>query len=105
MGGPEILSMRDINRFILDSIGKPDKQILDVPDMIGSAIARLGFLPGAPISWDQWLSLKSDNVVSEGAEDFAALGIVPRPLAAVADRWLVQYLNHGRFANKAASAT
>lgn len=104
LGGPEILSMRDINRFILESIGKPDKQILDVPDMVGSAIARLGFLPGAPISRDQWLSLQSDNVVSEGADGFAELGLAPRPLAAVADRWLVQYRNHGRFANKAASA-
>ncbi len=104
LGGPEQLSMRDINRFILNHIGKPDKQILNVPDMIGSAISRMGFLPGAPISRDQWLSLQSDNVVSEGAEGFAALGLSPRPLAAVADRWLVQYRNHGRYANKAASA-
>lgn len=104
LGGPQTLSMRDINRFILESIGKPDKEILDVPDMIGSAIARMGFLPGAPINRDQWLSLQSDNVVSEGAEGFEAFGIAPRPLAAVADRWLVQYRNHGRFANKAASA-
>ncbi|MGJ8535711.1 MAG: complex I NDUFA9 subunit family protein [Parasphingopyxis sp.] len=104
LGGPEQLSMRAINRFILDHIGRPDKEIVDVPDMVGSAIASMGFLPGAPISRDQWRSLQSDNVVSEGAEGFAAFGITPRPMAAVADRWLVQYRNHGRFANKAASA-
>lgn len=104
LGGPEQLSMRDINRFILDHIGKPDKQTVDVPDIVGGAIARLGFLPGAPISRDQWLSLQSDNVVSDSAEGFAALGVAPRPLAAVADRWLVQYRDHGRYANKAAGA-
>lgn len=104
LGGPEQLSMRAINRFILDAIGKPDKEILDVPDFVGGTIAAMGFLPGAPISRDQWLSLQSDNVVSADAEGFAALGITPRPLAAVADRWLVQYRNHGRFANKAAGA-
>ncbi|MEM8697019.1 MAG: complex I NDUFA9 subunit family protein [Pseudomonadota bacterium] len=102
LGGPQILSMREINRFILDSIGKPDKPIFDVPDAMGSAMARMGFLPGAPISWDQWLSLQSDNVVSDGADGFEALDIQPRPLAAVADNWLVQYRRHGRFANKAA---
>lgn len=101
LGGPEILAMRDINRFILDQIGKPDKAIFDVPDFMGRAMARMGFLPGAPISWDQWLSLQTDNVVDEGAEGFAAFGIKPCPLAAVADRWLVQYRTHGRFANKA----
>lgn len=104
LGGPQTLSMRDINRFILDHIGKSDKQIFEVPDMMGSAIARMGFLPGAPISRDQWLSLQSDNVVSEGADGFEAFGLSPRPMAAVADRWLVQYRNHGRFANKAAGA-
>ncbi|QLC24951.1 complex I NDUFA9 subunit family protein [Parasphingopyxis algicola] len=102
LGGPQILSMREINRFILDSIGKPDKQIFEVPDAMGRAMARMGFLPGAPISWDQWLSLQSNNVVGEDADGFEAFDIAPRPLAAVADKWLVQYRTHGRFANKAA---
>lgn len=102
LGGPQIFSMREINRFVLDHIGRPDKAIVEVPDMIGRAIARMGFLPGAPISWDQWLSLQSDNVASEDAVGFEAFGIAPRPLAAVADQWLVQYRAHGRFANKAA---
>jgi len=102
LGGPQVMSMREINRFILDAIGKPNKPIFEVPGAMGSTMARFGFLPGAPISWDQWLSLQRDNVVSDGAAGFEALGITPRPLAALADKWLVQYKSQGRFASKAA---
>lgn len=101
LGGPQVMSMREINGFILEAIGKPDKPIFQVPDALGSTMARFGFLPGAPISWDQWLSLQSDNVVADDAEGFAALGITPRPLAAVADKWLIQYKTQGRFAKQA----
>ena len=104
LGGPEILTMMEINRFVLDAIGRPRKPAIAVPDMVAGMIARLGFLPGAPIAWDQWCSLQTDNVVSEGAKGFEAFGIAPRPLAAVAERWLVQYRSHGRFARKGAGS-
>jgi NADH dehydrogenase len=104
LGGPQVLSMRAINRFILDAIGKPGKPIFEVPDAFGAMMANFGFLPGAPITKDQWLSLSMDNVVTEGAKGFEAFGIAPRPLGALAGKWLVQYKNHGRFAGKAASA-
>ena len=67
--------MREINQFILDSIGLSDKPIFDVPDAMGKIMARMGFLPGAPITWDQWQSLQSDNVMPDGAKGFADLGI------------------------------
>lgn len=104
LGGPQVLSMMEVNRFVIEAIGKGGKAIVPVPDGVGKAMARLGFLPGAPISWDQWQSLQSDNVMSEGAKGFEAFAIEPRPLAAVADQWLVQYRDHGRFAGKASQA-
>ena len=36
------------------------------------------------MTWDQWLMLQRDNVVAPGAEGFAAFGIAPTPLAALA---------------------
>lgn len=104
LGGPQTLSMMEINRFLLDAIGMSGKQTIAVPDMIARTMAKFGWLPGAPLSWDQWLSLQSDNVAAEGAKGFEAFGIAPRPLAALAENWLVQYRTHGRFANKAAGA-
>jgi uncharacterized protein YbjT (DUF2867 family) len=96
LGGPEILTMAALNRRIAEMIGR-EPAFLDLPDALAEGIARLGFLPGAPITMDQWKMLSRDNVVSDGAEGLAALGIAPTPLASVAPRWLVRYRRHGRF--------
>lgn len=104
LGGPQVLTMMEINRFICEAIGKGDKQLVAVPDGVGAAMARMGWLPGAPITWDQWQSLQTDNVVGDEAEGFEAFDIAPRPLASVAEQWLVQYRDHGRFAGKASRA-
>jgi len=97
LGGPEQISMEALNRWIADAIDRRPTMVA-VPDGIAAMIARFGgLLPGAPITQDQWLMLQSDNVVSPGAEGFAAFGIEPRPLAAVAPSWLVQYRRLGRF--------
>ena len=63
-----------------------------------------GWLPGAPITWDQWQMLQSDNVVAAGAEGFESFGIDPSPLAAIAPAYLVRYRREGRFSLNAAKA-
>jgi NADH dehydrogenase len=99
LGGPDVLTMREINGWLADEIGCR-RPIVDVPDAIGGAIASLGFLPGAPITADQWKMLQTDNVVAGGAEGLAAFGIVATPMASVAPAWLVRYRRHGRFAKR-----
>ncbi len=97
LGGPEIVSMAELNRRIARMIGR-EPALLPVPDAAARAMARFGgWMPGAPMTWDQWLMLQNDNVPSPGAEGFAAFGIEPTPLEAVAPEWLVQYRRHGRF--------
>ncbi|HMI20091.1 MAG TPA: complex I NDUFA9 subunit family protein [Sphingomonas sp.] len=101
LGGPQVLSMLELHHWIADAIAhKPS--FVAVPDPVAAAMARFGFLPGAPITWDQWLMLQHDNVVADGAKGFSALGIAPTPLAAVAPSWLVRYRRHGRFSLTAA---
>jgi uncharacterized protein YbjT (DUF2867 family) len=103
LGGPEVLSMAQINRWIAARIGY-DRSFIEVPDAAAAMLARTtGWLPAAPITWDQWLMLQKDNVVAEGAAGFEDLGIVPLPLDAVSEGWLVQYRKHGRFADKIAA--
>ncbi|HEY0446775.1 MAG TPA: complex I NDUFA9 subunit family protein [Allosphingosinicella sp.] len=100
LGGPQVLTMRELNQWIGDATGRK-RVLIDVPDGIGAMMAGLlGWLPGAPITSDQWLMLQRDNVVSEGAEGLAAFGITPTPLAAVSEGWLTAYRRHGRFAAK-----
>jgi uncharacterized protein YbjT (DUF2867 family) len=99
LGGPDIMSMGDLIRWIARAIGR-DPMILELPDLIGGLIAMGGFLPGAPITRDQWRMLQKDNVVAVG-EGLAALGIAPTPLDAVAPGWLVRYRRNGRFGARA----
>lgn len=98
LGGPEIISMGGLNRWIAKAIGRK-RGFIDVPDLVAATMASAtGWMPGAPMTRDQWLMLQSDNVVAADAKGLSALGIVATPLESVADGWLVQYRRHGRFA-------
>jgi NADH dehydrogenase len=100
LGGPQVLSMRELMEWVCETTGRA-RPLLDIPDPVGRLIARTtGWLPGAPITWDQWLMLRRDNVVSPGAEGLEAFGLAKTPLAAVSEGWLTSYRRHGRFAAK-----
>ena len=100
IAGPEVLTMRELNQRIAAMAGQsPD--FVDVPDFVAGAIAKLGFLPGAPLSSDQWTMLQNDNVAADDASGLEAFGIVPTPLAAVAPDWLGRFVRGGRFAPRA----
>jgi len=101
LAGPEAMTMRELNARIAEMAGKsPD--LIDVPNFIAAGIATLGFLPGAPLTRDQWLMLQRDNVPSGEMPGLKAFGITPTPLAAVAPEWLGRYRKGGRFAPHAA---
>ena len=75
--GPETLTLIEIVRAVRDAMGL-HRLIVPLPDALGRVQARLGeFLPGKPISRDNFLSLLLDSV---GREDgLAALGIRAQP--------------------------
>jgi uncharacterized protein YbjT (DUF2867 family) len=101
LAGPEVIMMRDLNARIAELAGyHPD--LVDVPDFIASTMATLGFLPGAPLTRDQWLMLQKDNVASGELPGFEAFGTTPAPLGAVAPEWLGRYRKGGRFRPSAA---
>lgn len=95
LGGPDVVTMGELIRWIASAIGR-DPAIVELPDFAGSALSNLGFLPGAPITRDQWKMLQKDNVVT-GASGLEAFGITPTPMASVAHAWLVRYRREGRF--------
>ncbi len=100
LGGPQVLTMRELMEWVCETTGRA-RPLLDIPDPVGRLIARTtGWLPGAPITWDQWLMLRRDNIVSDGAEGLEAFGLPGTPLAAVSEGWLTSYRRHGRFAAK-----
>ncbi|MGE5723155.1 MAG: complex I NDUFA9 subunit family protein [Sphingomonadales bacterium] len=103
LGGPQVLTMRALMEWICETTGR-SRALVDIPDPIAGLMARLtGWLPGAPITWDQWLMLQHDNVVGDKAKGLKAFGIPATPLAAIAEDWLASYRRHGRFAAKSPS--
>ncbi len=100
LGGPDVLTMLELNRWIAAKIGR-EKPIIEVPDTLAAGMARAtGWLPFAPISWDQWLMLQKDNVVADGAPGLSDLGIAPVSLEVAAEGWLVKYRRYGRFGSE-----
>ena len=97
LGGPDVMSMGEIIRWIANTIGK-SPSIVELPDAAGALLASLPF---APISKDQWLMLQRDNVVAPGAAGLDALGVEATPLQAVAPEWLVRFRRTGRFGRRA----
>lgn len=102
LGGPEILTMLELNRRIAAMIGT-DRTFIEVPDFAARLLAKsTGWLPGAPITTDQVKMLAGDNIVT-GTDGLAAFGIVPTPLDAVVQDWLDIYRKHGRFGQRVAA--
>ena len=97
IGGPEVMTFRELNEQIVRAAGL-DTEVVELPDVVGSIMSRFGWLPGAPMTRDQWLMLKRDNVPADGSQGLESFGIRPTPLEAVAEEWLVAYKRHGRFA-------
>ena len=93
LGGPEQLSMMEINQRIAEAQGRK-RRFIAMPDGVSGLFASL---PGTPMSKDQWTLLKPGSTVSEGARTFADLGIEPRPLGLFLDKWMTRYRKFGRF--------
>lgn len=102
LAGPEALTMRELNERIAAMAGQSPR-LIDVPDFAARAMAALSFLPGAPLSRDQWIMLQRDNVAAAGALGLEAFGIEPTPIGAVAPGWLGRFVKGGRFAPRPTS--
>ncbi|MDJ0614276.1 MAG: complex I NDUFA9 subunit family protein [Rhizobiaceae bacterium] len=101
LGGPEVKTFRECLQLLLKEVGR-SKMFVNLPFFAASAIGKLiGWLPGAPITHDQAVMLKSDNVVSDEAmkagRTLEGIGIKPTPMAAILPSYLVQYRPQGQF--------
>lgn len=97
IAGPNVMTMREFTQATLRLAGR-GPALVELPDFASSALSWLGFLPGAPITRDQWLMLAHDNVAAEGSSGLEAFGIEPTPFSAIAEEWLGRFRRGGRFA-------
>ncbi|KPF84810.1 complex I NDUFA9 subunit family protein [Novosphingobium sp. AAP93] len=97
LGGPDVITIGELNRRIAKAAGRSPK-FLELPDGVSAAFASLtGWLPGAPMSRDQWTLLRQGNVVSGTLPGLAELGVQARPLDLFLGRWMVRFRKAGRF--------
>ena len=104
IGGPQVMSMVELHRAILETTGQKPA-IVPLPDLVGDLLSRFGWLPGAPLTRDQWLMLQRDNVPGGSLPGLDAFGIRPTPLAAVAYEWLGRFRKGGKFAGRRINLT
>jgi NADH dehydrogenase len=111
LGGPDVLSFRELMRYLLDTIGRR-RLLVPIPFGIAKVQAfalelgsKMIMLPPL-LTPDQVELLKHDNVVSAEAErerrTLAAFGIDPATLAAIAPAYLWRFRKTGQFTRRVA---
>lgn len=101
LGGPEVLSFKACMERMLDVIDRPHR-FVSLPFGIARIMAGLAqYAPGAPLTPGQVEMLKSDNIVSQSAEDsrqtLSGLDVQATALSAILPKYLVRFRKHGQF--------
>jgi NADH dehydrogenase len=102
LGGPEVLTMREIMQIIL-GITERNRMLISLPFGLAKLQALfLQYAPGAlKLTPDQVAMLQSDNVVSDAAKaaglTLEGLGIAPDSLEAIAPQYLWRFRAAGQF--------
>ena len=103
IGGPQVMSMVELHRAILEFTGQKPA-LVELPDLAGDLLSKLSWLPGSPLTRDQWLMLQRDNVPARNAPGLEAFGIRPTPFAAVGGEWLDRFSGN-RFSGRRINLT
>jgi NADH dehydrogenase len=107
LGGPEVLTMREILEIIL-AITERKRMLIPLPFGLAKFKAMfLQFAPGAlKLTPDQVALLRTDNVVSDAAKaaglTLEGLGITPDSMEAIAPQYLWRFRAAGQFQRKSA---
>jgi uncharacterized protein YbjT (DUF2867 family) len=102
LGGPEVLTMREIMQIIL-GITERNRMLISLPFGLAKLQALfLQYAPGAlKLTPDQVAMLQTDNVVSDAAKaaglTLEGLGIAPDSLEAIAPQYLWRFRAAGQF--------
>ena len=81
LGGPEVMTLGDVVRYTAQCLGIR-RAVVELPDALGRLQALVGdFIPGKPISSDNYRSLGVDSVPER--DGLAALGIAKTPVGAI----------------------
>ena len=103
LGGPGVFSFKALMQLMLAEINKR-RILLPLPWPVAGVVGGLGDLAGfviaPPITSDQIILLKADNVTSGAYPGLAHLGIAPTTLEAVLPTYLYRYRKGGQYADQ-----
>ncbi|QEE37031.1 complex I NDUFA9 subunit family protein [Octadecabacter sp. SW4] len=111
LGGPDVHTFRELMGTMLHVIRRR-RMVVNIPFPIarlmafGFSVGRvlsLGMVRG-PLTKDQVINLKNDNIVAQGAQGFAALGIAPVPMEAILPDYLWRFRPSGQYSEIKESA-
>jgi NADH dehydrogenase len=91
LGGPKIMSFREILGWILAQIGR-NRPLVSVPPPAAELMARIPF---SGLTHDQLLMLSRDNVANPELPGLAELGVVPTPIDLIVPGYLARYRRGG----------
>lgn len=112
LGGPEVMTMRDIAKLVLRATGRR-RAIIGMPGAMGGALASVldavqaasgGLLTNRILTRDQLRSLKSPNRVGADVKTFQTLGIEPTAAEAVIGEYLWRFRPSGQYEALTATA-
>ncbi|WP_077962682.1 complex I NDUFA9 subunit family protein [Ensifer adhaerens] len=110
LGGPDVLSFRDCLEIMLNTIDRKRTLVslpFGVASFIGSIASMVPFVT-PPLTADQVVLLKSDNVVSANAvsegRTLSGIGIEPTMLEPILPTYLVRYRPQGQYTRSGRAA-
>ena len=91
LGGPDIFSFKNLMEIMLSHTGQ--KRILTpLPFFAAQLISRFTqFLPNPPLTPDQVIMLRSDNIADDNLPGLGDLGIAPTPIESVLPHYLSRF--------------
>jgi NADH dehydrogenase len=105
LGGPEVATMRELMQIMLGVINRR-RVVLVLPGFAARIMAGVldmvqfvsgGLIANGILTRDQLRSLGSDNVVAEGSDGFAELGIRPVTMLSVLPDYLWRFRPSGQY--------
>ena len=103
LGGPDVMSFRDVLEYVMAETGRK-RPLLSAPSCALRPLAALmELLPAPMLTRDQLLLLKQDNIVAEGVDSLADLGVRATAIDAIAPTYLQRYRDGGQFARQSAN--
>lgn len=103
LGGPDIVDFKQVYRLLFKYTGR-ERKLVFLPYAIAKIEAFfLGMLPKPLLTSDQVESLKTDNIVDDGALSLKHLGITPKSMDLILPTYLDRFKEGGVFGEKKAA--